>query len=94
MLGNVVDIDVIAALLAFAEQNDRFAAIGLAAEAVRAVAVVRIAGAVDAGSAAGWRAAIEPAMLASICSRARCIAPCRLVGAAGEASVSGSGPSA
>ena len=47
MLGNVVDSDVIAALLALAEQHDRFAAIGLAAEAVGAIAVVRIVGAVD-----------------------------------------------
>ena len=46
-LGDVVDVDVVAALLALAEQDDRFAAIGLAAEAVGPVAVVRIAGAVD-----------------------------------------------
>ena len=46
-LGDVVDIDVIAALLAFAEQHDGLAAIGLAAEFVRSIAVVRIAGAVN-----------------------------------------------
>ena len=46
-LGDIVDIDMIAALFAFAEQNDRFSTIGKTAEFVRSIAVMRIAGAVN-----------------------------------------------
>ena len=92
-LGNVVDVDMVAALFALAEQNNGFAAIGLTAEAVRPIAVVRIAGAIDqCRTQDGERGRAGTA--SNICSRARCMAPCRLVGAAGETSVSGNGPSA
>ena len=46
-LSDVVDIDVVAALLALAEQYDGLAAIGLTAKSVRSVAIVRIAGAIN-----------------------------------------------
>src|SRR5947208_9894098 len=50
-LGYVVDVDVVAALLALAEQHDVLAFGRQAAEAVGAVAVVRIGRTVDQGGA-------------------------------------------